>query len=74
MIKIWLTDDEKKLIRIVTGKCENKAERLRLYLTSMQHVSVIGEEKEMLEDTVQELLHKTNNLNHEELTRLIMEL
>lgn len=73
-MKIWLTDDEKKLIRIVTGKSNNKAGRLKEYLASMKHVSVAGEEKEMLEDTVNEILIKIKDLDYEELEEFITEL
>lgn len=71
MMKTWLTDDEKKLIRIITAKSGNKAERLKKYLISMQHVSVIGEEKEILEDTVNELLIKIRHLDQRALDELI---
>lgn len=71
MIKIWLTENERKLIRIVTGKSEDKVTRLKVYLYSMQHVSVSGEEKEMLEDTVQEIMIKIKNLSDTRLKDLI---
>ncbi len=71
MIKIWLTENERKLIRIVTGKSEDKVTRLKAYLYSMQHVSVSGEEKEMLEDTVQEIMIKIKNLSDTGLKDLI---
>ncbi len=71
MIKIWLTENERKLIRIVTRKSEDKVTRLKTYLYSMQHVSVSGEENEMLEDTVQEIMIKIKNLSDTGLKELI---
>ncbi len=73
-MRIWLTDDERKLIRIISGKSENRSERLKKYLISMRHVSVIGEEAEMLEDTVNEVLIKIQHLSNEDLEGLITDI
>lgn len=70
-MEIWFTDDEKKMIRIITNKSQDKAVKLRKYLTDMRYLSVTGEDKEFLEDIIQEISIKTNGLTDEKLEKII---